>query len=273
MGAAQKAILTNDEMPSAAHASPEKLLDDGAVSREFEIGLVFALSMEAAGIVDRLQESERTRGNGLTFYTGNFTGHRVVVVETGIGESAALRGAELLLDLYRPKRLLSAGYAGGLTKRLGRNELVIPSRFVRLRDGALLESVDGAHTDSSQYTLLTSERVIRTPGEKRDLGKRFGADMVDMESWALAEFARRHGIPFLSLRIILDTIEEELASDVQRIVDNSTNTARMLGSVVGALFRRPSSLLDLYHLKERALVATDRLAIGIAELLKKTADD
>ncbi len=82
-----------------------------------------------------------------------------------------------------------------------------------------------------------------------------------MESFAVADVCRKHGLPFLSIRIILDTVEEELPKDVQRMLKHAeTGGARLVGSVIGSLFRRPQSMLDLFSLKQRALEATDRLS-------------
>ena len=245
-----------------------------------DVGMVFALSMEAGGVIDRMTERRTTKGNGFRFHTGLFEGRRVALVEAGIGREKAGAAAEALWNVFRPYRILTAGYAGGLSSSLKRYEVFVPRRFIRAADGSILEDIldvfspeatascDDAN-DSPSLTLVTCDRVVRTTAEKRKLHDTFCADLVDMETWAVVEFCARKEIPCLALRIVLDTADEELSKEVSRIADPNIGTARMLGSVVSALWRKPSSLLDLYQLKERALIATDRLADRIAELLQE----
>lgn len=238
-------------------------------SLKADVGMVFAMPMEAAGVVDRLEQSRTFRGDGLRFHSGRFCGHHVAVVESGIGQEKALAAAERLIRVFRPDRLLSAGYAGGLRKLFQRNQLLIPSRLVRAADGEVIE-LPGCENVERPISLLTCDQAIKIPAEKRKLAERFEADVVDMETWAIAQLCTQQGIPFLTLRIVLDTATEELGREVQRVVDSGTsgNKVRVLGSVVGAMFRKPSSLIDLYQLKERALVATDKLSRGIERLLE-----
>lgn len=248
--------------------------DESAETEPVAIGMVFALPMEAAGVVDRLDDARTTKANGLRYHTGRFCAYRVAIVEAGMGREKAVLATERLIDVFRPERLLSAGYAGGLTSAMKRERLIVPARLIRDSDEATI-TLPGRADGEEAFTLLTTDRVVRTPAEKTELGKRFQADLVDMETYAIAEACARLDVPFLPLRVVLDTVDEEIAKDVQRIVDAGTGTggtARMLGSVFGALLKRPSSLLDLYQLKERALIATDRLAQGIERLLKTTEE-
>ena len=239
-----------------------------------DIGFVFAMPMEAAGIADRLKQKKTTRGDGRTFHTGLLGDYRVALVESGVGQEKAGRAAEVLVDVFQPRRILSAGYGGGLSKRLKRFNVCFPDLLVRESDGAKLDlsgSVPKSVTDFSEdrFTLLTTDFVVTSSKQKKTLNLNIGAELVDMETFAVAEVCRRHDIPFLAVRIILDTAEEELPKDVQKIMkDAEVGGARLAGSVLGSLFSRPSSMLDLFTLKQRALEATDRLAKRIAVELR-----
>ena len=48
---------------------------------------------------------------------------------------------------------------------------------------------------------------------------------------------------------------------------SAKSTARMLGAVVGALWRRPAGAKDLWQLKENALLAADALAKHLREVM------
>ncbi len=253
-----------------------ELAEPLSANHHVDVGFVFAMPMEAAGIVDRLKQKKTTRGDGRVFHAGIFAGRRVVVVESGVGQEKAAAATEALIGVFAPKRILSAGYAGGLLKRLKQFTVCIPEVLVRSSDGRRLDLshpvpqhfAEDGHSVENKLALLTVDRVIATPTEKNTLGQTTGAELVDMETFAVAEVCRRHAVPFLSIRIILDAAEEELPKDVQRILKHAeTGGARLVGSLLGSLVARPKAMLDLLSLKQRALNATDRLAKHIeAEL-------
>ncbi|MDR2754995.1 MAG: hypothetical protein LBC20_04755 [Planctomycetaceae bacterium] len=240
-----------------------------------DLGFVFAMPMEAAGVTDVLKHAQTTQGNGRTFHTGLFHGYRTAIVESGVGQENAGRAAEVLLDVFKPKRILSAGYAGGLTKRLKQFDVCFPEILVRESDGKkfyvsnsvpeIIEESTASEKQNQKLILLTTDYVVGSPKQKSLLHHQTEAELVDMETFAVAEVCRKHQIPLLAVRIILDTAEEQIPKDVQRILKNSEKGgARLAGSVLGSLFSRPSSILDLFSLKQRALHATDQLAKQIA---------
>ena len=116
--------------------------------------------------------------------------------------------------------------------------------------------------------VLTVDRIVRLPEEKRSLGEKHQALAVDMESYAVAEVCRSHRVRFLAVRIISDAVDEELAPEVQRLVTQKTRTAK-LGAAIGAIWKRPASVKDMWKLREDALVASDRLAKFLASTIEQ----
>jgi adenosylhomocysteine nucleosidase len=81
----------------------------------------------------------------------------------------------------------------------------------------------------------------------------------DMETYAIAEVCRVAKVPFLSVRVISDALEDELPKEVERLLEQHS-LASKLGAATGAIFNRPSSIKDMWNLKEQAIKASDRLA-------------
>jgi adenosylhomocysteine nucleosidase len=254
-----------------------------------DIGFVFAMPMEAAGVADVLKQPQTTKGNGRIFHTGIFHHYRVALVESGVGQENAGRAADVLIDVFRPKRLISAGYAGGLAKRLKQFNVCFPEVLIRESDGKTLyvsnsipENIgflpnfkesstnsDGISSGSAKLNgklrLLTTDYVVDSPDQKLLLNCRTGAELVDMETFAVAEVCQKCRIPMQAVRIILDTADEHIPKDIQRILKNvKKGNARLIGSVLGSVCSRPSSIVDLFSLRQRALLATDKLAKHIA---------
>ena len=239
-----------------------------------DVGVVFALGIESGGLEDLLQKTVTIRGHGFVARRGRLRGRNVVVIRSGPGREAAARATEALIDGHRPQWIISSGFAGGLSAELARNDLLMADTIVdpqgdRLSidlrvDPESLRRRPGVHVGP----LLTSDRVVRLPAEKRELGDKHQAVAVDMETYAVADVCRRRRFRFLAVRVIGDAVDEELAPEVRGLLKQKSKTAK-LGAVLGAVWRRPSSVKDMYRLRENALVASDRLAKFLAATIEQ----
>src|SRR5262249_17369797 len=90
------------------------------------------------------------------------------------------------------------------------------------------------------------------------LAERFAALAVDMESLAVAQICRQAKIRFLAVRVISDDLTADLPTEIISVV-GSSGTVR-LGAAVGAIFKRPGAVKDLWRLREQATGAAERLA-------------
>jgi hypothetical protein len=73
-----------------------------------------------------------------------------------------------------------------------------------------------------------------------------------MESLAVADVAARHGLPFIAVRVIVDTASDQLP---QSVAAASTTGQVALGRLLGGLLRSPQDLPDLYRLAMRYRIA------------------
>ena len=74
----------------------------------------------------------------------------------------------------------------------------------------------------------------------------------------MAEVCRREKVRFLSVRVISDAVDRQLPPEVDNLVRQRSRAGR-IGAVGAAILRRPSSIKDMWQLKEDALVASERL--------------
>jgi len=236
------------------------------------VGLVFALSMEAGSLVDRLSGVLRTQGAGFVVREGGLAGRRLVIVESGVGMQAAARGVKALLAGHKPRWVISAGFAGGLDDKVRKGDIVMANEVIdpggpRLAidfkiDPQVLAQTPRLHVGG----LLTTDRVITRAAEKRKLGVTHRALAVDMETLAVARACQAEKVRFLAIRAISDSVDQELPRDVDRLVKKKSMAGR-LGAAAGAIVNRPSSIKDMWQLKEDALVASNRLAAFLAGIV------
>jgi adenosylhomocysteine nucleosidase len=234
------------------------------------VGLIFALGIESGCFEDMLQGMLTVRGGGFSIREGGLAGRRIALILAGAGQDCARRATEILIDGHRPRQVISAGFAGGLSPTLKRDNILVADRLVKLDGGEL--SVDlppglaAAITQPGVHrgTLLTADHVIRTPGDRRALFERTGGLAVDMETHAVAEVCAGRQVAFSSIRVINDTADEALPRDVEHLLAQKTAAARW-GAALGAVLHRPSSAKDMYQLRENALMASGRLAKFLAD--------
>ncbi len=229
-------------------------------------GIIFALGIESGFLLDSLKGLVTIRGEGFKAKEGGLQGRRVVVFLSGPGRTNAVKATERLIDGHKPRYVLSAGFAGGLSPRLKRHDILLGNE-VMLESGESIAIPPLLLEEGAGLTgkLLSADRVIRLADEKKTLFEKTGAMAVDMETFAVAEVCRRRKVSFIAVRIIHDPAGETLPPDIEKLLDQKTETAR-LGAAVGVLWKRPSSIKDLWALKENSLVASKKLAKFIAKL-------
>ena len=98
------------------------------------LGIVFALGIESGCFEDLLGGVVTIRGNGFVAREGGLHGRRVVIILSGPGRQHAARATEVLIDGHRPGRVISAGFAGGLSPELKRNDILIADRLLLAPD-------------------------------------------------------------------------------------------------------------------------------------------
>ena len=224
-----------------------------------DVGVVAALEIEVAPLLAKLANVRSYSPPKFRIIEGEHAGRVIAVVLTGMGRKRAQRGAEILLDGHRPRWIVSAGFAGALDPARKRNDLVLPSEVANIEGrryaiDLAVPAGSGLHTGR----LVTVDAVARTAGEKADLRRRTGADLVDMETSAIAALCEQRGVRFLSVRVVSDEAGHDLPPELLAIV-GETGGLR-LGATVGALWKRPGSVKELLALRTHAHEAAATLA-------------
>jgi hypothetical protein len=198
---------------------------------------------------------------------------QTLVVETGVGVENTLRAVDWLLAGpahegrgYRPRYILFGGFAGALHAALKVADLVVANEVIDM-EGKLWQSswpADGV-AGARAARLLTVDRFIGDPAEKRALGERYGALAVDMETAAFARRCAEHGVPWGALRVISDDITRPVSREVAELVEDSRVSA---GKLAKLLLRRPFVVRELWRLGRDTKRASRNLADGLVGWLQ-----
>ena len=242
------------------------------VSASADVGLVFALGLEQASIESTTTHVERHETPDGKFRLCRLGERSLAAVVSGPGRGAAQRATETLIQAHRPRLVVSAGFAGGLSPDLKPADVVMARRIVRLAGPAvaleptMLErfQVDGVAIGP----FAEVEAIVAAAEAKRAWSERTEAVACDMESAAVAEVCIAHATPFLAIRAVTDAVDEDLPNDLAPLIE-ARGTARTLGAVVGSLWRRPASLKDMWNLHERAVVAAAALGRVLVQIIER----
>ena len=250
-------------MPPPAASDPAPVPSSTA-----DVAIVFALAVEADAFERLVEDRREARGARFTFSAGVVAGRRIAWCISGVGRVAAAAAARQLIDGHQPRLVVSAGFAGGLDPTLQRGVAVRPN--VAVLDPAtqpITLAAPSSPTASAPLTIVTVDAVAATVEMKRSLAARTGGQLVDMETFAVAEVAAEAGLPCLAVRVISDDAHETLPGEVASL-SAPQSPLRRLGSVVGAVGRRPAAAVDLWRLWERSVVDSRTLADAVADAIR-----
>ena len=186
---------------------------------------------------------------------------------SGMGAAAAEQGA-LTLAAAGARALMSWGLAGGLDPALAAGTVLLPNEVISAEGGVLPTARDwrerlsvavAASCTVCAGRLLTCREPLASPADKEIAFRQSAAAAVDLESFAVARVAARHGLPFLAVRAIADTALDGLPRSLFAVAAGAADVG--MARVLGALVRAPSDLPGFIRLTRRYAVASEALRI------------
>ena len=241
-------------------------------SKSQPLGIIFALPIEAHTFERRVGNATKYHGQKSVIYEGHVSEYPVVWTISGVGMEAARSAAQLIIDGHQPHTLISAGFAGALAPHLEHNSVLIPDRILNDNQQCIypLGRTDqtlwpGGKIIDSKTTLITVDSVITSKEKKARLRQETHADLVDMESAAVALVAQNANVQFLAVRAISDTSEETLPPEVSRLSQPQSPMHRF-GAALAAITRRPAAVTDLWRLWEQGMSCSRTLADRLEQI-------
>lgn len=169
---------------------------------------------ELYGLRDELEALEPSGGVGfpVEFHT----------VGVGPKRAGAALTSALAKGKRRPQGVLMLGVAGALEPGMETGELLLAANYALdagsepakaiVPDPAMLEAAEAAAANARMpangSSSLTVDHLIDQAQEREELRRKYGAASANMEDHAVAAAAAAAGVPFLSVRVILDTVEQ-----------------------------------------------------------------
>jgi len=235
------------------------------------IAVVGALREEIAPLT-RLLADQRPAPVGRSLHC-RAAGRDVHLMAAGDGMAKARRAAEELLEAVQPRVLICLGLAGGLTEDLEVGQLVLADRVVGETSGGVFSCPESRWRSramdrgAATATLVSADVIACRRADRRRLAGLANATpaAVDLESAGWAAAATTAGIPFIVLRGISDSFDEELPLDFESLRDSSGSVDRR--RVIAAALKTPRALPGLLRLRRRLHGVSRDLATWAAEVV------
>ena len=177
------------------------------------IAIVAATKDEVSSLLKKISGREITSVNSTEFINGNLLETPLIVAISGVGIKRTRSCINTLIQKFEPNIIVSAGFAGALNPRLNVGDLVIPDWVTSLKAKRRIHLENKLPYLAFNFTnggLLTENSFINTREKKLDLFIASSADIVDMETWAIAEIAQKKHVQLLSVRVVSDHTGSQL---------------------------------------------------------------
>jgi len=180
---------------------------------------------------------------------------------TGMGCSNAAAAVREAFAQGTPALVLSCGFAGGLASQLAFGTVVYdvdPQTGIE----TAMRAAGGV-----PVRFACVDAVATTAAQKRELRSATGADAVEMESEAIRSICRAKGIPGATIRVILDTADEDLPLDFNSLMNERKQIdGRKLAL---AMIKSPGKIPALLEFQKRAGNAANTLAEALEGILAR----
>jgi len=210
----------------------------------FHLGIVTGLGYEAAITEEAIRSATAPPGDD-----------RVTATCHGPGQARARSAAEALVDIGA-NALLSFGVAGGCNPDLPSGTVILATGIRDISSGGggdilytnrgwqrRIKSLLLGNVLLEDALLASVSTPITDSTSKRQLFHDLGVAAVDMESAAAARVAIDAGIPFMALRVIVDTADTTLPAAA--LAGMSPDGTVRTGPIVQAILRRPQDIPGL----------------------------
>ena len=222
-----------------------------------QVGIFAALKEEIEPLVGSMQDVETSKWGRRSVHQGSIGNCQVVAVAGGVGKVKAAACTQYLIDRFSLDALICTGVAGAVNPRLQTGDVVIsektlqhdfdpgdPELLKKLRkrwvqaDAGLVKLALHAAKELNLADrcrpgkVLTGDQAIVSQERRQWLWQTFRGDCVDMESAAVTQVCQMNGVPWVIVRAISDSAEEDSIAEFR---SNLREAASLAASVAAGI--------------------------------------
>jgi len=143
----------------------------------------------------------------------NIPNVEVIYVETGMGKvNAAMKTMRAICE-YHPDMVINFGSAGTLNHNVG--DIIVCNKFIDrdLRKVTLDGVVSEIEFEKFEKFSNSTWGVCNTGDSFITSGAEIEGDVIDMESYAIADVCREMGVPFFAVKYVTDVVGQNSSEE------------------------------------------------------------
>lgn len=208
---------------------------------------------EISEIRNNLKNSKTIQKNDFVITKGTLGNNNIVLIKSGVGKVAASTSTQFIIDNYKPLYIINIGIAGSLSPSIKTGDIVIADKLVQHdfditafgnpkgyidngiapnkptifnSDKELVEKFKkGLELNQNKKiklcTIATGDIFVNQEKQKQAIRDEFSAEVIDMESAAIAQTTQRNNVPLIVIR----TISASENNSVSEYKQNKKTTA------------------------------------------------
>ena len=223
-----------------------------------KIGMIVAVEIKAVldKYGDALQEKNVCGYRVLEYKTPQY---ELIILNCGAGEISAASGTQYLISEYRVDMIVNFGVVGGLTEEMSKTKVSIVEKVVHYDfdtsavdncevgrymkypdvyipvDKELYNKARAMYPELKSVICASGDKFIADPEAKRDLNRRFGAEICEMEAAGIAMTCERNNIPCMMIKVVSDGITGGAEEFTQTVDEAAAICIEIVNEVIGAL--------------------------------------
>lgn len=211
------------------------------------IGIIGAMSEEITYLKEKIEIVTTKNIIGLDFHVGKYCGNSIVLVISGIGKVNAAVCTQVLIDHFGVDYIINTGCAGAIHPELGIGDILISTdavqhdmdvsalgdpigtiprlaesyfkadeMLVKLAQEAAAETAENYHVILGR--VASGDKFIGTKEGKEHIKRYVQGDCAEMEGAAIAHSCWLNRIPFVIIRAISDSADEQANMSYEQFV-------------------------------------------------------
>ena len=201
------------------------------------VAIIGAMDAEINEYIKNISHPKNKQYCDFEVTAGNLGKYRLIISKSGVGKVNSSVTAQYIIDKYHPKYIINTGIAGALSPDLKAGDIIIAQKMVQhdfdvtafgnpkgyMDNGIEPDKPTFYYSDKDLInyfieksknknlktgTIATGDIFVADKNTKNAIKKEFGANLVDMESAAIAQVAQKNNIPVIVLRTVSDEIQD-----------------------------------------------------------------
>ena len=164
---------------------------------------------------------------GRNYSRGIIGGNEVTTIYGFIGKVESALMTQAIIDRFHPKYIVHCGSAGSIDPNLKIGDIVCGTVYYEhdfhtekpiafYASSILIERIKDVYPYVNLGCIVSGDVIIDDRELKENIYRKYGALAADMDSAAMAKVCHENSVDFCSLKVIVDTSEEQTQTEYEQ---------------------------------------------------------